>query len=131
MGNQGPQNSLGGKFLQVKPDTGGTYPDPSLHHHCHLKIITDIEGESPYISFTLRVKKGGEGIHTLFVRWTSGDTVGGGDSFFVVLKHKGEIVHGQRTIKPAVVPINSNTTTFAGCCYQHKTHACPCFLTKP
>jgi len=127
----GPQKSFGGKYLQVSPDTGRTYPDPTSHHHCHLKIITDIEEESPYISFQLRVPKGGQGIHTLFVRWTGGDDIGGGDSFYVVMKHKGEIVSGQRTIKPSVVPVDSDKMPFAGCCYQHSTHACPCFHTKP
>lgn len=124
----GPQNSFGGKYLQVLPDTGRTYPETSHHH---LKLIDDLKGESPYISFQLRVKKGGEGIHTLFVRWTGGDDVGGGDSFYVVMQHKGAIVSGQRTIKPAVVPITSSVITYDGCCYQYETHACPCFHAKP
>jgi len=163
-GLTGPKNSIGGKYLQVLPDSSHrTYPsghsthgdhdsndsnhgmhgdhnsngsDHGNHgnhgnHGHHLRSISEIETESPYLSFQLRVKKDREGWHTLFVRWTGGDTVGGGDSFYVVLKHKGKIVPGERTIKPAVLPIDSKLITYAGCCYQRETHACPCYRQKP
>ena len=105
-GSDGPQNSFGGKYLQVSPDSRRTYPSGLGKH---LKVISELEAESPYLSFLLRVKKGGEGWHSLFARWTGGDDYGGGDSFFVVLKHKGNVVPGERTIKPAVVPIDAVT----------------------
>jgi len=122
-GSTGPKNSYGGRYLQVLPDIGRTYPSG---HGKHLKSVNDLEGESPYLSFRLRVEKGGEGWHTLFARWTGGDDFGGGDSFYVVMKQKGNIIPGQRTVKPSVVPIDSGVITFAGCCYNELTHACPC-----
>jgi len=127
-GSTGPKNSYGGQYLQVLPDIGRTYPSG---HGKHLKSVKDLEGESPYLSFKLRVEKGGEGWHTLFARWTGGDDYGGGDSFYVVMKQKGTIIPGQRTVKPSVVPIDSAIITYAGCCYNEVTHACPCHHYQP
>jgi len=50
----------------------------------------------------------------------------------VVMKDKnGEVVAGQRTVKPSTVPIDSTLITYAGCCYNEVTHACPCHRSKP
>ena len=140
----GPKNSYDGQFLQVLPDSGRTYPTSKSaggsggggHGHGGHDALTDpnsLEGDSPYVSFQFKVTKdkkgnnagGGEGIHTLFIRWTGGDTVGGGDSFFVVLyklpknkKKSKELIHGQQTVKPAVVPIDAGMSKYAGCCYD-------------
>jgi len=147
----GPQNSYDGHFLQVLPDSGRTYPTSispaggggghSHGGHHDLNDANALEGDSPYVSFQFKVTKdnGGEGIHTLFIRWTGGDKVGGGDSFFVVLykvpknkkKHSHELIHGQQTVKPAVVPIDAGMSKYAGCCYDMVTHACPCYSTQP
>ena len=148
----GPKNSYDGQFLQVLPDSGRTYPTSKStggsgsggggHGHGGHDALTDpnsLEGDSPYVSFQFKVTKdkkgnnggGGEGIHTLFIRWTGGDTVGGGDSFFVVLyklpknKRKSkELIHGQQTVKPAVVPIDAGMSKYAGCCYDMVRFLC-------
>jgi len=154
-GGSGPQHSYDGQFLQVVPDSGRTYPtakkeaedstktdDDGQHGHHgghHLQNGQDLEGDAPYVQFDFVVskQKGGEGIHTLFVRWTGGDTVGGGDSFYVTLykvhggRKQNELILGQETVKPAVVPIDSGMSKFAGCCYDMITHACPCYSEKP
>jgi len=129
---KGPRNSYAGHFLQVVPDSGRTYPGRGKH----LEQVEELVGASPCLVFRLEVKKEGTGWHTLFVRWTGGDNVGGGDSFFVAMhrtKGKGEkgFVTGQRTLKPAVVPMNSDVTSYAGCCYHYVTHACPCLKEAP
>ena len=157
----GPQHSYDRRFLQVLPDVGRSYPGRGQHLQHASQLIdngggggTSASGDgdgggsdgdsgggsSPYVSFVLKVEKGGEGIHTLFLRWTGGDTVGGGDSLYVVLykrtrKRKGQfdldLVHGQQTVKPAVVPIDAGMSRYAGCCYDRVTHACPCYSEKP
>ena len=119
----GPQHSYDGRFLQVLPDSGRSYP-PRGQHLQHASDLDKSGVQSPYVSFWLKVKKDGAGIHTLFVRWTGGDTVGGGDSLYVVLyKWEGRnkpksLVYGQQTVKPAVVPIDAGMSRFAGCCYD-------------
>lgn len=132
---KGPQHSYDGRFLQVLPDSGRSYP-PRGGHLEHASDLDKKDNRSPYVSFLLRVKKGGEGIHTAFVRWTGGDTVGGGDSFYVVLykrekKNQLKLVRGQETVKPAVIPIDAGMSKFEGCCYDMVTHACPCFDEQP
>jgi len=122
-----PINSFGGSFLQCLPDNGRRYPRQgiSLREEAQLHV-------SPYVSFRLRVEKEGEGLHTLFLRWTGGDDFGGGDSLYVsLLDRKGGVMYGEHTLKPAMVPIASGKTGFAGCCYEMTTHACPCFTEKP
>lgn len=130
-GKDGPKNSFTGKFLQVLPDDGRTYPGRSVH----MKHPDELEGNSPYVSFNLHVPKDKAGWHILFVRWTGGDSIGGGDSFYLAMyKKKGKkrtLVTGERTIKPAVVPITSPIHHYAGCCYDMVTHACPCHETDP
>jgi len=125
----GPVNSIGGSFLQVLPDTGRRYPG---NHGSHITSADELDGDSPYLSFWIRVEKERAGWHTLFVRWTGGDDIGGGDSFYVVMKNKdGSVVTGQRTLKPAVVPIDSESESYVGCCYDETTHACPCYHEIP
>ena len=117
---KGPQHSYDGRFLQVLPDSGRSYP-PRGGHLEHAAELDRGNSKSPYVSFRLRVAR--EGIHTAFLRWTGGDTVGGGDSLYVVLykrikKNKYTLVRGQETVKPAMVPIDAGMSTFAGCCYD-------------
>lgn len=123
----GPINSMSGQFLQVLPDVGRVYPPRGEH----LKSVSQLQAEAPYLTFRIRVTD--PGWHTLFLRWTGGDNVGGGDSLYVSLveEKKDNVVIGQRTLKPAVVPIDAGAFTFAGCCYDMNTHACPCFKTVP
>jgi len=40
-------------------------------------------------------------------------------------------VSGEQTIRPVVVPINDGVGIYAGCCYDHVTHACPCIKEIP
>ena len=69
------------------------------------------------------------GLHTLFLRWTGGDTRGGGDSLYAVIRKADtdEIMPGVDTMKPAKIPIDQTPGQFTGCCYDHHTHACPCY----
>lgn len=165
--SDGPKNSIGGKYLQVLPASHRTYPSGhGMDHGKHIMSLGDIDKESPYLSFQLRVKKGGEGWHSLFVRWTGGESSEwkgeghhhdhgrgdgrdggkdggdskrdgwdgmrpGGCSFYVVMKNKDKIVPGERTIKPAVEPIDSKINTYAGCCFDRHTHVCSCEHVKP
>jgi len=70
----GPKNSIGGKYLQVLPASFRTYPSAhGFGHGKHMMSLSDIDKESPYLSFLLRVQKGSEGWHSLFVRWTGGE----------------------------------------------------------
>jgi len=133
-----PQHSYDGRYLQVLPDTGRNYPGRGQH----LQHAADLEQMSPSVTFVLRVDPGGAGIHTLFLRWTGGDTRGGGDSLYVVLYKKEKkkrknnhqplvLVHGQQTVKPTVVPIGAGMSQFTGCCYDMVTHTCPCYTERP
>jgi len=128
--DDGPMNSFAGKFLQVEPDLGRNYPEKGQH----LKSVDELWEDSPYISFELYVAK--EGWHTLFLRWTGGDMIGGGDSLYATMwkgsiTKKHSVVTGQRTLKPIVVPIDSKPSTYAGCCYDTSSHSCPCRLEAP
>mmetsp|Transcript_8036 Transcript_8036/g.9182 ORF Transcript_8036/g.9182 Transcript_8036/m.9182 type:complete len:418 (+) Transcript_8036:269-1522(+) len=128
--DDGPMNSFAGKFLQVEPDLGRSYPEKGQH----LKRVDELWQDSPYISFELFVAKAGW--HTLFLRWTGGDTIGGGDSLYATMwkgsiAKKHNVVTGQRTLKPIVVAIDSKPSTYAGCCYNVNSHACPCRLEAP
>jgi hypothetical protein len=126
----GPSHSFTGRYLQVVPDEGRVYPSRGEH----LTDLKQLENNSPYVAFRLDVSKEGAGWHTLFLRWTGGDTVGGGDSVFVSLhslsKSKSAIA-GHRSLKPLKVPIDSTFRNFAGCCYDMQTHACPCQKSQP
>jgi len=114
----GPQHSYSGKFLQVLPDSGRSYPERGNH----LDHAKDLDGDSPYVAFDLKVSRDRQGTHILFVRWTGGDTVGGGDSLYVVMYKKNgkkrTLVYGQETVKPTVVPIDAGMANYEGCCYD-------------
>jgi len=134
--NTGPINSFTGKFLQVLPDVGRSYPGRGEGRVTAVQTLLD---ESPYVQYQIRVEK--EGWHTLFLRWTGGDMIGGGDSLYVAMlqddnskkaKTGGrKAMIGQRSLKPLMVPIDATATSFAGCCYDGRTHACPCLKTAP
>ena len=115
----GPQHSYSGKFLQVLPDSGRSYPERGNH----LDHAKDLDGDSPYVAFDLKVTRDRQGTHILFVRWTGGDTVGGGDSLYVVMYKKNggkkrTLVYGQETVKPTVAPIDAGMANYEGCCYD-------------
>lgn len=127
---ESPVNSFTGQFLQVLPDVGRNYPERGSQLAHVEQLLTD----SPYISFTINVRKAGW--HKLFLRWTGGDTKGAGDSLYVSMhKEKGrkpkDVIIGQRTLKPKVIPIDAGAFSFAGCCYNMQTHACPCMKQPP
>lgn len=127
-----PKNSYTGQFLQVLPDYGRSYPGQGVH----MKHPKELENNSPYVSFKLHVTKEGSGYHVLFLRWTGGDTVGGGDSLYVVLdrivgRKKRELMKGMLSVKPSMLPIGSGMSKYVGCCYDLTTHACPCLETVP
>ena len=124
----GPTNSFTGEYLQVLPDTGRNYPSQGTR----LTSVDQLLKEAPTVTFRFRVDEKHPGWYTLFLRWTGGDTVGGADSLYVALFQKnGKLLHGPRTLKPAVIPIDASSVDFAGCCYDTATHACPCQKTQP
>jgi len=127
--NTGPIHSFTGKYLQVLPDVGRSYPGRE-----RLSNVQTLLETSPYIQYEIYVEK--EGWHTLFLRWTGGDDIGGGDSLYVAMLQGdnakvGRTVTGQRSLKPLMVPIDASATSFAGCCYNGRTHACDCVKTAP
>ena len=84
-------NSFVGTYLQVLPDDRDTY------HNINGPESFTMTG----LAFRLRVVQ--PGVHTLFLRWTGGDTVGGGDSLYAVLYDSAPtptIVAGLPTFKP-------------------------------
>lgn len=101
-------NSLTGSYMQVLPDDHDSYHD--------------INGPASFtmtgLRYRLRVTTAG--LHTLFLRWTGGDTVGGGDSLYAVMyDSEDNIVSGPPTYKPKQEGINSGR--YAGCCYNMVT----------
>ena len=116
-GATGPQNSFSGKYMQVLPDDHDTYNDiygPGSFTMTGLDWAFDVTTA---------------GMHTLFLRWTAGDTVGGGDSLYVVVRKAStdEVQTGPDTLRPLMVPISQVPGQFTGCCYNMNTHACPCY----
>ena len=116
-------NSFMGCYFQTLPDDGVTY---SIESAEDLHVVTSIR-------FPVRVRS--PGVHTLAVRWTGGDTVGGGDSLYVTVRQAsddgtGEIVSGMPTWRVAVEEIGDSTWA-AGCCYDMVTHECHCFAAQP
>ena len=113
----GPINSFTGSFMQVLPDDRDSY-----HNIFGLGSFT-MTG----LDFAFRVTT--PGLYTLFLRWTGGDTVGGGDSLYAVVRRAGsdELMTGPDAYKPAQIPIDQNPGQFTGCCYNPVTHACPCY----
>lgn len=124
--DSGPRNSFSGQYLQVLPDERRSYPSRGMA----LTDPSQLSG-TPYVKFRLQVAS--SGWHTLFLRWTGGDMVGGGDSLFVTMRStkKKRFLSGQRTLKPKTVPVSTNLRTYAGCCYNASTHACPCVAANP
>jgi len=118
-----PRNSFAKKYLQVRPDISRTYPE----HHTVFTDPKQLEGVSPVVTFTIRAEK--SGMHLLFLRWTGGDNIGGGDSLYVALKDQTtkKYVAGAETIKPALQAIDGPFSNFGGCCYNMVTHACDCY----
>ena len=69
------------------------------------------------------------GQYTLFLRWTGGDTTGGGDSLYATVRMHGsdELMTGPDTYKPKMVNLLDVPGQFTGCCYHHTTHVCECY----
>ena len=103
-------NSFTGKYVQVLPDDGDGY--------------SDIFGVGSFrmtgLDYQIDVAK--SGVHNLYLRWTGGDTYGGGDSLYAVMREAetDAVVPGMPAMKPKMVPIED--TDFAGYCYSMKTH---------
>ena len=72
------------------------------------------------------------GKHTLYLRWSAGDSRGAGDSLYVVMREYAtdHIVPGEDTLKPTQVAIDAVPGQYAGCCYNNITHSCPCSATQ-
>ena len=109
------ENSFTGTYFQVLPDDRDSY--------------SEIFGAGSFsmtgLKFKIRVQEAG--LHTLYLRWTGGETVGGGDSLYVVLYDSdGELVPGVATLKRKMVGLLANPGQFAGACYEMTTHATPC-----
>ena len=109
-------NSFTGQYMQVLPDDGDDYN----------RVNSEASFVWTSLEVSVRVKVAGA--FSLFVRWSGGDTVGGGDSFYVALADakSGAFVRGSPTWREAKVGIHEVPGQFAGCCYSMTTHACPC-----
>ena len=112
--------SFTGTYMQVLPDDRDSY--------------NAIMGEGSFtmtgLEYAFAVKTAGK--HTLHLRWTAGDDYGGGDSLYAVVREYDDsdaLVSGVDTLKPKLVGINDVPGQFAGCCYNDKTHECPCYAT--
>jgi len=109
--------SFTGSYMQVLPDDRNSY--------------YDIHGEGSFtmtgLEYVIDVAAAGK--HTLYLRWSAGDDKGAGDSLYVVMREYAtdHIVAGEDTLKPTLVAIDAVPGQFAGCCYDHSTHACTCF----
>ena len=95
---EGPQNSFTGSYMQVLPDDSDDYNDiygPGSFTMTGLDFAFDVTTE---------------GLYTLWLRWTAGDTVGGGDSLYAVVRKDGtdEIMFQQR----------APTRGLAACCLR-------------
>ena len=117
----GPVNSFTGSFVQVQPDDGSSYNE--------IYGVGSF-GRIPGLDFAFEAAQ--SGVHTLWLRWTGGDTIGGGDSLYAVMRDGATdaLITGVSTYKPALVGLNENPGQFAGCCYTPVTHACPCFVAN-
>ena len=115
----GIKGSFTGSYMQVLPDDRDSYND--IHGGNSFRM-TGLE-------FRIRVYH--PGLHTLFLRWTGGDTVGGGDSLYVVLYDaEDQLVSGPPTMRPKVRSVcdrnGAGVDIYAGCCYSMVTHTCDC-----
>lgn len=129
-----PHNSFTGWWLQALPDEQQHFPprgEPSSGRE-PLTHAAQLEGVAPYVGVSLRVAKDEGGMHTAFLRWTAGDTVGGGDSLYLVMVDSGgTVVPGPDTMRPAIEGIAEQAGRWAGCCYDLTTHVCACWEEKP
>jgi len=131
------RNSFTGEYLQVLPDDrdsfGGNDPGPRVKQWVNWHAFPDVEAlTTTTLSFSLHVGESGGGMHTLFLRWTGGDLRGAGDSMYVAMfDDQGRVVPGPDAVKPTSVPIDDPEHDFLGCCYNMKSHACPCFKEPP
>lgn len=109
--NAGPcKNSFTGSYLQVLPDDRDSYHD--IHGAASFTMTA--------VDFQLRITDAG--LHTLYLRWTGGDTVGGGDSLYAAVSNSsGGLVAGVPALKPKVEGIGDTPGKYAGCCC---TRAC-------
>ena len=71
----GPVNSFTGSFVQVQPDDGSSYNE--------IYGVGSF-GRIPGLDFAFEAAQ--SGVHTLWLRWTGGDTIGGGDSLYAVMR---------------------------------------------
>lgn len=112
------KNSFTGRYLQVLPDDRDTYNELS-----HEKLSFKMTG----LEFAFKVDM--PGVHTASLRWTGGDSVGGGDSMYVTVwdATSGKLMPGVSTFKPSTEDILDAPGKYAGCCYDPITHQCPCF----
>uniref|UniRef100_A0A7S0L1V7 Malectin domain-containing protein n=1 Tax=Coccolithus braarudii TaxID=221442 RepID=A0A7S0L1V7_9EUKA len=119
-GQEPAVGSFTGTYVQALPDDRDTY-----NNIYGAGSFTPLTGLDFYFYVTE------PGMHTLFLRWTGGDTAGGGDSLYAVMRDADTdlIVAGKPTFKPKLVPI-MEAPNVAGCCYHHQTHACTCFATE-
>jgi len=124
-GGEGPRNSFAGSFLQVLPDESRHYP---ARGHDLVSIERNLDnGQAPSVNFAIRPSEDGD--HTLFLRWTGGDDVGGGDSMFVSMYDGNMYVSGRYSVKPTYLNIGSSFgPKWAGCCRNEETHGCECRL---
>ena len=111
------EGSFTGSYMQALPDDRNSY--------------YQIYGEGSFtmtgLEYVIDVAAAGK--HTLYLRWSAGADKGAGDSLYVVMREYAtdHIVAGEDTLKPTLVAIDAVPGQFAGCCYDHSTHACPCF----
>ena len=128
-GGEGPRNSFAGSFLQVLPDEDGDRHYPARGHDL-VSIERNLDnGQAPSVNFAIRPSEDGD--HTLFLRWTGGDDVGGGDSMFVSMHDGSNYVSGRYSVKPTYLNIGSSFgPKWDGCCRNEKTHGCDCRLTQ-
>lgn len=111
--------SFTGEYVQVLPDDRSQYKD-----------IYGI-GSFSMTGLDFELKVTAAGLHTLFLRWTGGDAVGGGDSLYVVMRdaQTDALIPGRSTFKKKLVPVDK-APGIAGCCYDHVTHQCHCFNSE-
>merc|ERR1719424_2762185 len=114
------EGSFSGSYMQVLPD------DRDSYHAIHGEGSFTMTG----LEYVVDVAQAGK--HTLYLRWSAGDDKGAGDSLYVVMREYAtdHIVPGEDTLKPTMVDIDAVAGQFAGCCYDHSTHACTCFAAE-
>ena len=114
------EGSFTGSYMQVLPD------DRDSYYQIHGEGSFTMTG----LEYVIDVANAGK--HTLFLRWSAGDDKGAGDSLYIVMREYAtdHIVAGESTYKPSLEAIDAVAGKFAGCCYDHTTHACVCYATE-